>query len=67
MPDVWQTRTSAGSAETDRLFDAYFEAGGLLVVCGEWFELYDVHADVGADGVALVWHWTLVRRAAGAA
>jgi hypothetical protein len=62
MPDVWRTRTKYDSPETVRLFDAYLEAGGLILVCGEWYELYDVRADVDAEGVALEWHWTLVRR-----
>lgn len=67
LPNVWHTRTTAGTAEADRFLDAYLDAGGIIRVCGKWWELYDVYADTDENAVADVWHWTLVRRASGAA
>ena len=67
MPDVWHTTLRAGTAESERLLDAYVHEGGIVLVCGEWYELFDLHADMGADGLAESWRWCLVRRAAGAA
>ncbi len=67
MPRVWHTTTRAGTPESDRLLDAYLDAGGLVRVCGAWYELFDLAADMGADGLACAWRWTLVRRFVGAA
>jgi hypothetical protein len=67
MPPVWHTRIRAGAPEADRLLDAYLDCGGLVRVCGEWWELFDCTWTTTRDGVAAAWAWTLVRRAVGQA